>query len=95
MEIGDRFIIDWDTIQKTDKYVKSCIFSNEEFTALEISKSGISVYYKSLNYIDRKRCKCQVCKTSPNYRSISIWQTKVTTTMKSIIRDSKIEQLLL
>jgi len=44
-EIGDKFIINWKKIRSTYPSVKTCKFSDLEFTIESFSESKLSVYF--------------------------------------------------
>lgn len=50
IEVGDRFTINWKNIKQL----------NKEFTVIDFSKSGLSVYFDD-NRTNKKGCKCNFC----------------------------------
>jgi hypothetical protein len=76
LEVGDKFIINWDGIKSTYPNIKLCKFPDLEFTIDSFSKSKLSVYYnpndcsksvlavrkfRNRNCNINKNCNCSYC----------------------------------
>lgn len=84
IEVGDRFTINWKNIKQL----------NKEFTVIDFSKSGLSVYFDD-NRTNKKGCKCNFCIEEGNKKCISI--NNITITYKKIQydRDKKLNKILI
>lgn len=94
-EIGDKFIINWKKIKSTYPSIKTCKFSDLEFTIDSFSKTKLSVYFTD-NRTNIK-CYCQICKKdkSSNRTSNSIGINDIIITQKrlAIERSRKLKSL--
>lgn len=108
MEIGDEFKIDWSSINKIHRvkllkiqykcmhkfgYIKPCINKENKYIVQNISKSGISAYFKG-NPV--KFCNCDVCKDlrERSFSCMSINSLIITRCGLSIKIEDKINMIL-
>jgi hypothetical protein len=55
-EIGDRFVINWDLIKKSNPDVGICLYPDREFSVSNTSLFGSGIYYIN-------DCVCGVCRS--------------------------------
>jgi hypothetical protein len=96
LEIGDKFIINWDKIKSTYPNVKLCRFPDLEFTIDSFSNSKISVYYFITDNIN-KNCSCSYCGVEYGklklIKSVAIYNIIITQRRLSIERSEKLKSL--
>jgi hypothetical protein len=91
-EVGDKFIINWEEINKIYKKVLSCKDPDKEFKIKRFSKSGISVYFDD-NRTNKRGCKCQICDKNISENSIGLSQIIITRKRIAVEREIKLAQL--
>jgi len=93
MNIGDRFVINYDGLYKVYPKLIKCKYQDKIFTIDKFSKSKISVYYKD----DRtnKKCICSLCNSVSNQglKSISIYSIIIVETKLQRERNLKLKSL--
>jgi hypothetical protein len=94
IEVGDRFTINWKNIKKIYPNLEVCNQLNKEFTVVDFSKSGFSVYFDD-NRTNKKGFNCNFCIEEGNKKCISI--NNITITYKKIQydRDKKLNKILI
>ncbi len=98
MNIGDRFMINYDRIYKVYPNILKCKYQNITFIIENFSKSKISVYYKD-NRTNLK-CLCYLCKRKSmvvdgvdEIKSISTYSITIVETKLQRERNLKLKSL--
>ena len=93
LEVGDRFIINWKYIRKFYPKLEVCKDLNKEFTIVDFSKSGLSVYFND-GRTNKRGCRCQICLTKEYRKCIGVSSIILTLKRIQYDRDKKITNLL-
>jgi hypothetical protein len=95
LEIGDKFIINWDKIKSTYPNAKLCRFPDLEFTIDSFSNTKLSVYFITDNI--NKNCSCSYCGSEYGklklIKSVSPYNIIITQRRLSIERSEKLKSL--